>query len=274
MQNTLENSQETTENNYTLTQHLIPVQVTNQTADGATVDAIETQEILVFENPLTNTNKSKKAIVHIHGFNGSGAWEKTWDAKRMVEHGYTAILPSQMGFGDSAGTRDYCGPKTVKAIVDGLKDVCSQYGLTSDDIVIWGHSRGAIVTATIATDYPDTASAYMCASGAYDAVLNQADPKRDQGMKDNVVKETLGASADAMAERSPLLRVHGVTKPMLLIHGDADDVISVDQTYLFEKALKEAGKKVEVKVLEGVGHRVGRESRPIVFEFAKSIINS
>jgi dipeptidyl-peptidase 4 len=260
-----------TKNQYTLTQHLIPVQVKNLTADGATVDAMETQEILVFQHPHADTNKTKKAIVHIHGFNGSGAWEKTWDAKRMVEHGYVAILPSQMGFGDSFGTRDYCGPKTVKAIVDGLKDVCAKHGLTSDDIVIWGHSRGAIVTATIATDYPDTASAYICASGAYDAILNQADPKRDQGMKDNVVKETFGASADAMAERSPVLRVQSVTKPILLIHGDADDVISVDQTYLFEKALNEAGKKVEVKILEGVGHRVARESRPIVFEFTERV---
>lgn len=274
MQNISEISTETTENKYTLTQHLIPVQVKNQTTDGSTVDATETQEILVFECPHANTDKSKKAIVHIHGFNGSGAWEKTWDAKRVVEHGYIAILPSQMGFGDSFGTRDYCGPKTVKAIVDGLKDVCVKHGLASGDIIIWGHSRGAIVTATIATDYPETASAYICASGAYDAVLNQADPKRDQGMKDNVVKETFGAGAEALAERSPVLRVQSVTKPMLLIHGDADDVINIEQAYLFEKALKEAGKKVEVKVLEGVGHRVGRESRPIVFEFAKSILNS
>jgi dipeptidyl aminopeptidase/acylaminoacyl peptidase len=242
--------------------------VKNRTFDASIIDATETQEFLVVKNLDV---KNKKAIVFIHGFNGVGAWEKVWDAKRILEQGYIAILPSQMGFGDSIGQRDYCGPKTVKAIVDGLKVICSQYGLTSDDLVVRGHSRGAIVTATIATDYPDTASAYICMAGAYDAKLNQDDPVRNKEMKDNVIKETFGAGEVSMGERSPVLRVQNITKPVFILHGDADDVINVEQAYLFENALKQAGKKYEIKILGGVGHRLSRESRPLVFEFANRV---
>ena len=42
--------------------------------------------------------------------------------------------------------------------------------------------------------------------------------------------------------------------PLLLIHGDADNVVPVDETINFHKVLKAAGVDATLRVLPGIGH--------------------
>jgi dipeptidyl aminopeptidase/acylaminoacyl peptidase len=43
--------------------------------------------------------------------------------------------------------------------------------------------------------------------------------------------------------------------PVLLLHGDADDVVPVEATRLFAAALEEGGHDTTVEVLPGVDHQ-------------------
>jgi carboxymethylenebutenolidase len=42
--------------------------------------------------------------------------------------------------------------------------------------------------------------------------------------------------------------------PVLILHGDADDNVRVEQAYKLEEALKESGVTFEIKIYAGAGH--------------------
>jgi dienelactone hydrolase len=52
----------------------------------------------------------------------------------------------------------------------------------------------------------------------------------------------------------PLVVLGGLTAPVLLLHGTADDVISVEQTREYEQAARALGKPVAAAYFEGAGH--------------------
>lgn len=53
---------------------------------------------------------------------------------------------------------------------------------------------------------------------------------------------------------SPLTYVSKNTPPIMLIHGDVDDVVPLDESLVFYDALKKAGCSVGLKVLPGISH--------------------
>ncbi len=55
---------------------------------------------------------------------------------------------------------------------------------------------------------------------------------------------------------SPITHVSAGTSPMLLLHGDQDTLVPIDQSQRFAAALKRAGGKVELVQMRGVGHFV------------------
>ncbi len=228
------------------------------------------QELLSFKSGKAGG----KTVVYIHGFNRFGGWQEFWNADHILEKGHSAVLPSQLGFGKSQGERDYCGPNTCESIASALEDFCKRENISSDDLIIWGHSRGALVTATLAVTHPNLAGAYVCQSGAYDFERNYNNPTKPEKIRANMSEETGGASEEEMAKRSPILNVQNIAKPVLIIHGDLDETVSVEQARLFAEALDKAGKKYELHILEGQDHYTGKASRPIVFDFIERIFRA
>ena len=53
---------------------------------------------------------------------------------------------------------------------------------------------------------------------------------------------------------SPLAHVKPGSPPMLIIHGDADTIVPVEQSHSMEKAMKKAGNRCDLIVLKGVNH--------------------
>jgi dipeptidyl aminopeptidase/acylaminoacyl peptidase len=56
------------------------------------------------------------------------------------------------------------------------------------------------------------------------------------------------------ADRSPLHHAHALRRPLLVLHGDADPVVSVGQSRAFAAAARAAGADVEIAIYEGEGH--------------------
>ena len=59
---------------------------------------------------------------------------------------------------------------------------------------------------------------------------------------------------EGLPVRSPILRVAQIDVPVLLIHGDKDENVPVDQTTAMAEALKAHGKDVETVILPGATH--------------------
>lgn len=56
-------------------------------------------------------------------------------------------------------------------------------------------------------------------------------------------------------ERSPLWQAERITAPLLLLHGDADTVVPIEQSFEIERRVKENGGVVRMVVAPGDGHQ-------------------
>ena len=59
---------------------------------------------------------------------------------------------------------------------------------------------------------------------------------------------------DVALKASPLYYVHPYAVPVLAVHGDADKVVPVEQTYWMKERMEECGARVESLILPGQGH--------------------
>ena len=55
-------------------------------------------------------------------------------------------------------------------------------------------------------------------------------------------------------ERSPVFHAERITAPLLLIHGEADTVVPIAQSYDIKRKIEERGGDVDMLVLPGEGH--------------------
>jgi len=207
-----------------------------------------------FEALLLTPQKFTKAlVVLIHGYNRFGAWEMFWPARRMLLEGFAVILPSQLGFGESRGYRDYCGPSTVDGIHTLIQKIAQENGqLNKLKIALWGISRGATVASLMVGKYPTTYTSSILQAGIYDMKADYEWKNKDIGIKNNIEMET-GATDEAFAKRSAINLVEQIQTPLLIMHGGKDDVISANQARAFVSALQS---EHELIILEEKGHKI------------------
>ena len=58
-------------------------------------------------------------VIFIHGHE-SDCWRSSLYGYFLQRSGFAAFLPSQVGYGLSEGEADYCGPKTIRGVIDGI----------------------------------------------------------------------------------------------------------------------------------------------------------
>ena len=191
-------------------------------------------------------------IVLIHGFNNVGGWDYIFIAVDLVKAGYAVFLPSQIGFGNSKGERDYCGPKTVQGVFDGVQELLKESFVDRSRLGVWGFSRGSNVSTMLSCTFPDLFKAAVFQSGIYDfkkVLETVADPR----VADNMRNET-GNTEEAFEERSPIKHVQKAMCPMLILHGEKDTTCRIEQVLNFEKKLIELGKTYEIHIVPDGGH--------------------
>ncbi len=208
------------------------------------------------------------AIVFVHGFNRSGAWEFIWIGVELVKRGFAVFLPSQIGFGGSKGEKDYCGPKTVQGVIDGTKKFLKESFVDASRLGIWGISRGSNVASMLMSKSPDLFTCGVFQSGMYD--FNKVlDTTEVLDMAENMKNES-GGTQDQYRERSAVDFAEGIQRPVLVLHGREDKTYVIEQALSYVEKLKELNKKVDMKIFEDRGHNILiHESIPLVCEFFK-----
>jgi acetyl esterase/lipase len=111
-----------------------------------------------------------------------------------------------------------------------------------------GHSAGGHLALWAAHEHP--VAGVVSLAGVCD--LESA---ADEGLGNGAVLEFLGAEPDAdlYAAASPTARLP-LRAPALLIHGDADDVVPVEQSREFLRAAAATGSRCELQELVGGDH--------------------
>jgi dipeptidyl aminopeptidase/acylaminoacyl peptidase len=224
--------------------------------------------------PEKENNKNTLVVV-IHGFNKFGAWEHLFQAERVRLQGYSVLLPSQFGFGKSTPPPDYCGPATVDAIADMIKQVTLEQGITHERVIVRGASRGAIIASLLAVRYPKIMAGTILEAGAYDFKKDYEWPHKNSEIKANVGKE-MPITEESFHERSAYFFAEQIASPILLMHGKNDETISVEQAELFSRRLTELKKDHQLVILENKGHLLGGPDveRNYIFPFIEKCLQN
>ncbi len=213
-----------------------------------------------------NSSEKVPVIMWVHG----GGWLKGSRTKAkglwLVEHGYAiasisyrltteAIWPAQIN--------------DCRSAVRFLRSNADKYGLNGDKIAAWGGSAGGHLVAVLGTqDLPKDEKV----SSRVQAVLDWYGPSDLLSMPPNNVSEKrtieqvrnsngaklLGTTVrdvpDLAKEASGYWNVSKDDPPFLIMHGEKDPGVPLEQSTKFHEKLKAAGVSSELFIVKGAGH--------------------
>ncbi|MEO6846380.1 MAG: alpha/beta hydrolase [Chthoniobacterales bacterium] len=162
-----------------------------------------------------------------------------------------------------------------KAAVRWIRANASTYGFDSAHIGAFGISAGGHLVEVLGTtagvkdlegdggnpDFDSSVQAVCGLCGPCD-LTRITIPKYKENYPDlyQVTFEYLGGPVEEKLDLarlvSPLAYVSKNTVPMMLVHGDIDPIVPLDESLVFHDALKEAGVDVSLKVVKGAGHGI------------------
>jgi acetyl esterase/lipase len=210
-------------------------------------------------------------LVWVHG----GAWERgskeQMQVERLLDHGFAI---ASVDFRPASAAPFPAQVHELKAAVRFLRAQAGQYGYDASRIGVLGASSGGHLAALVGTtngdadlegtlgDHRDTAStvhaivSYFGASNLL-TILDQSTPF-GLGVRTPALERLLGAlpkDTEALARRaSPVFQVDGSDPPLLLLHGDQDPQMPINQSHELEGAYEKAGLEAELIVVHGAAH--------------------
>lgn len=214
--------------------------------------------------------KQPPLVVFLHG----GAWragDKSEYPKFLVQRGYAV---ASVDFRSSNEARFPAQMHDIKAAIRLLRAQAKQYGYRADRIAVAGSSSGAHLAALVATsdgvaELEGNEGEHVRESSAVQAVISwfgasnfttilaQSTPF-GLNVREPALKQLLGGTPEeqpALAKlASPVTHVDAKDPPALLLHGDQDRQMPVNQTLELEAAYKRARVPVELVIVDGAGH--------------------
>jgi len=220
-------------------------------------------------------DKTLPLIVWIHG----GAWragsKENCPALPMTAQGYAvasinyrlsqeAIFPAQI--------------HDCKAAIRFLRAGASKYNIDPDRIGVWGGSAGGHLVALLGTsgdvkdlegdegnlEHSSRVQAVCDWFGPTDLLQMPEGPLPPRPGKNDAsgpVALLLGGriaeNKDKAAKASPVTYVTRDDPPFLIMHGDKDNLVPLQQSRLFYDALQKAGVDARLEIIKGAGHGFG-----------------
>jgi acetyl esterase/lipase len=207
-------------------------------------------------------------VVWIHGGGWLGGDKASCPAKWLSARGYAvasinyrlsqqAVYPAQI--------------EDCKAAIRFLRAHAAEYGINPERIGVWGGSAGGHLVALLGTtgglrDFDtganlDQSSKVQCVVdwfGPSDFIHYGDPPKPALDKPDSVVAKLIGGTVRENEEKarraSPVYFVKKDAAPFLIMHGDQDNVVPLQQSQIFEDALKKSRVECHLTILHGAGH--------------------
>lgn len=192
-----------------------------------------------------------------------------YKAQALASRGYAVFQPQfrgSEGFGMELMEAGYgeWGRKMQSDLSDGVKYLADAGVVDPARVCIVGSSYGGY--AALAGMTLDE-GVYRCAvavSGVSDLTAFLATERRQGGRARfnsglRYWQRFMGVSSDddpSLAERSPAQLASRIDGPVLLIHGREDTVVPFQQSEIMDRAMREAGKDVELVALDGEDHHM------------------
>jgi len=225
--------------------------------------------------PEVKPEKALPLVVWIHG----GAWlagsKERPNGIALLREGFAlasinyrlsneAIFPAQI--------------QDCKAAIRFLRAKAGEYGIDPARIGVFGSSAGGHLVALLGVskdrkewevgEYLDQSSKVQAVCDWFGptnlltmAAQSRADSRIQHDAPDSPESRLIGATVPDAPEKanaaSPLTYITPDDTPMLIVHGDKDSVVPVQQSETFHAALEKAGVKSKLHIVKGGGHGEG-----------------
>ena len=194
-------------------------------------------------------------LLHGHSLVGRGAVQVLPTAEALArENCFAGFAISLPGYGSTEISQGAIEQITRQVVKDGLAIAKQLSWIDKKRIMFYGVSRGAIVAAAMLNEEEGVTGSVLY-SGAYDL------GRLYRETSSTWVRKLLNPNGDANPKFMNLLdgasRWHA---PTLILHGEEDKLIPVDQALLLRDRLKAAGIPYRLVLYPGGGHFLPRAS--------------
>lgn len=219
------------------------------------------------------------ALVYVHG----GAWmhgdksEAAMFARGMTAQGYLVVSINYRLY--PAG-RYPAMIQDVKCAIRALRANAGEYNLDPNRIGAMGVSAGGHLVSLLGTSDESAGTdvgEYLGQSSRVQAVVALApvtDLRRSFPNADIELMRQVGFGEDNIVEASPITHVTPDDPPFLLIHGDRDELVPVEQSQLMYERLVQTGVPAQLIIVRNAGHSMtapGGSATPTLAEINQSI---
>ena len=220
-------------------------------------------------------DKPRPAVVVVHGgpFLRGASWAWRAEAQFLASRGYVVIEPEfrgSTGWGYAhyrAGWKQW-GGTMIDDITDALRHVVNAGIADPKRVCVMGSSYGGYATLMSLVKEPDLYRCGIAHAAVTDLRHRFEIPWSDLDLLGRrvVLPLTMGDLHDDAAmfvTQSPLEQVQRIKAPVLLLHGDDDLRVPVQNGERMRDALKKAGKQVEWVLYPDEGHGFSRPANEL-----------
>ncbi len=207
-------------------------------------------------------------LIWIHGGGWHEGSKKDCPALPLVAKGYAV---ASIGYRLSQHAVYPAQIEDCKAAIRWLRAHAGEYAIDPKHIGVWGHSAGGHLSALLGTtgdtrefdkgENLDQSSAVECVidwSGPTDFLHYGEPPLPKADTPDSAIVKLLGAHIADQPEKarkaSPVAFANAHSAPFLILQGDRDDLVPVQQSQRLHDALEKAGVECTLKIIPGAGH--------------------
>jgi dipeptidyl aminopeptidase/acylaminoacyl peptidase len=230
--------------------------ITYTGADGWEIEAL-------FNPPTAPPEQGKPPLaLLVHG-GPSSAWVDNWSGGYLTQMlcgaGYAVLRPNprgSMGYGVAFADAVLgdMGGKDFEDLLAGVEEVSRRALADGERVAILGWSYGGFMVAW-AVSQTTRFKAAMMGAGVSDYHSFHAQTNIPDWDMRFLMADPL-EDPEAYRARSAITFAKNVTTPTLILHGEKDLCVPVNQAYAFHAALRERGVPVELAVYPREGHGV------------------